>query len=102
MVSEYTVKPEESGVWEAHRQYIDIQYILKGEEKIGYGHIDSFKTVNEYDIDKDVTILSGNGDFFHLNKGFFAIFFPEDVHMPCIVSNIEVQDVRKVIFKVKV
>ncbi len=38
-VQEYTSKPMEQGRWEAHVKYIDIQYIVSGEEQIGYANV---------------------------------------------------------------
>ena len=38
-VQDYTTKPESEGKFEAHKKYADIQFIIKGEEKIGYTNI---------------------------------------------------------------
>jgi len=89
---------------EAHRKFIDLQYILYGEEKIGYADYRSPKMLfKEYDGGNDVELFSRIEDesFFVLKKGMYAVFFPEDVHRPGL-SNKEVRGVRKVIFKIPV
>ncbi len=89
---------------EAHRKFIDLQYILYGEGKIGYADYGSPKMLyKEYDGGNDVELFSRIEDesFFVLKKGMYAVFFPEDVHRPGL-SNKEVRGVRKVIFKIPV
>ena len=89
---------------EAHRKYIDLQYILYGEEKIGYTDYTSPKMLlEEYNGDNDIELFSRieNESFFILKKDMFAVFFPEDVHRPGM-TNKEVRGVRKIIFKIPV
>jgi len=89
---------------EAHRKYIDLQYILYGEEKIGYAdHRNPGISLKEYDGKNDVELFSRieNESFFILKKDMYAVFFPEDVHRPGL-ANKEARSVRKVIFKVPV
>src|SRR5574340_275000 len=62
LVQRYMTKPRENGFWEAHRRYIDIQYVVKGVELIGYANLDNLKA-GEYDEAKDFLPLQGNGDF---------------------------------------
>ncbi|NMB80776.1 MAG: DUF386 domain-containing protein, partial [Ignavibacteria bacterium] len=45
--------------------------------------------------------LKGDGNFLIAEAGYFAIFFPSDVHMPCIALNLSTP-VKKVVVKVKV
>lgn len=99
MVKRYESKPIEKGLWEAHRKYIDVQYVVEGEEKIGYSNLSSMQEVQEYNPEKDFLELKGTGDFFVLEKGKFAIFTPQDVHMPEIASH-STKNVTKVVIKV--
>ena len=39
LVQEYTTKTKEEGKWEAHRRYIDLQYVVQGAEGMGYTNI---------------------------------------------------------------
>jgi len=89
---------------EAHRKFIDLQYILYGEEKIGYADYRSPKMLlKEYDEASDAEFFKRIEDesFFVLKKGMYAVFFPEDVHRPG-VANKEVHGIRKIIFKIPV
>ena len=89
---------------EVHRKYIDLQYILYGEEKIGYADYKNSRiSLKEYDGKNDVELFSRieNESFFILKKDMYAVFFPEDIHRPGL-TNKEVRGVRKVIFKVPV
>lgn len=89
---------------EAHRKFIDLQYILYGEEKIGYADYSSPKMLlKEYDEGSDAEFFKRieNESFFVLKKGMYAVFFPEDVHRPGL-TNKETRGIRKVIFKIPV
>lgn len=99
IVSEYETKELEKGLWEAHQKYIDIQYIISGQEKIGYGPIDEMKVKEEYNEQNDILFLSGQGDFFTVKEGMFAIFAPNDAHMPGIQVD-GIQNVKKLVVKV--
>ncbi len=89
---------------EAHRKFIDLQYILYGEEKIGYADYRNPKMLlKEYDEGSDAEFFKRIEDesFFVLKKGMYAVFFPEDVHRPGL-TNKETRGIRKVIFKIPV
>ncbi|MFO0816782.1 MAG: YhcH/YjgK/YiaL family protein [Pirellulales bacterium] len=99
LVQEYSTKEPSSGRWEAHRRYADIQLIVTGEERVGVAGIDAMKLETPYDEMKDVAFFQGEGDWITLTPGRFAIFFPQDVHLPCIQANVA-QKVRKIVVKV--
>ncbi len=89
---------------EAHRKYIDLQYILYGEEKIGYADYRNPKmSLQEYDGGNDVELFSKIEDesFFILKKGMYAVFFPEDIHRPGL-TNKETRSIRKIIYKIAI
>lgn len=103
-VQEYFSKPQEEGKFEAHREYTDIQFIIEGKEKIGFGDISNFSNTTDYDKEKDIVFLEENkgtkSEFVELGSGDFAIFTPKDAHMPCIASE-STSFVRKIVVKVK-
>ncbi|HEY8891189.1 MAG TPA: YhcH/YjgK/YiaL family protein [Clostridium sp.] len=101
VVSEYETKNLEKGLWEAHRNYIDIQYIITGKEKMGYSCIDDMKPLIEYEENKDVLFVKGQGDYITINEGAFALFTPNDAHMPSIKVN-NTQFVKKLLVKILV
>ena len=101
MVQEYETRPMDKGAWEAHRNYIDIQFVYYGTELMGYMNIEGMQVIKEYDESSDYLLLDGEGSFFKITPGFFAVFFPEDVHMPSITSEVPC-NMKKVVMKVKV
>jgi YhcH/YjgK/YiaL family protein len=100
MVQQYETKPMEKGRWEAHRKYIDVQYVHQGAERFGYANLLELKPGN-YDDAKDFLSLEGKekGDFFLVRQGTFVILFPQDGHMPGMAVSIP-QPVRKFVVKV--
>lgn len=101
LVLRYDSKPMEEGKWEAHRKYTDIQYIVDGREKMGYASIDEMKVVQDYDESKDILFAEGKGSFIDIDKGMFALFAPNDAHMPGIMEN-NPQKISKVVVKVRI
>ena len=100
-VQDYQTKPVEEGKFEAHKKYADIQFIAKGEEKLGYGSIENFKPVTFYDDSNDIVFLEGKGKFLEAKTGDFIVFMPEDAHMPCIEKDSS-SYVKKAVVKVKI
>lgn len=98
LVQGYETKPAEQGVWEAHRKYIDVQYLVSGRERMGFGSINHMQ-LGEYDPKKDFQPMNGNGNTVDVYAGEFVVFFPQDGHMPgpCIEKPALV---RKVVLKI--
>jgi len=101
LILEYESKPVDTCKWESHRRYIDIQYVVKGFERIGYSNIDSMRICEEYNEEKDYMFLEGEGNYFHISVGTFAIFGPQDAHMVGIAAG-EPGKVKKVVLKILV
>ena len=100
LVQQYNTKLKKDGFWEAHRRYIDLQYVIQGAEKIGYANL-SRLTQGEYDASKDFLPLYGEGDFLTLKDGSFVILMPEDAHMPGIAFD-SLLPVKKIVIKISV
>jgi len=89
---------------EAHWEHIDFQYMVSGEESLGWAPYDKDMVVLEkYDEDRDMVTFAQVEDesFFTLKQGMYAVFFPNDVHRSGIQSKRSMQ-VRKAVFKVKI
>ena len=101
-VQSYRTKEENNCCFEAHRRYIDIQLILKGEEIIGFESADELELTKEYDPEGDYMLyaLDSRYDRVRLREGEFAIIFPEEPHAPAIAADGVLSDVRKVVVKV--
>ena len=102
LVQEYPTRPEPDCFWEAHRKYIDVQFLAGGVEDVGYAKLEELKIIQPYDATKDMTKLDGNGITLTLKAGSFAIFFPHDAHKPCMASGGKSGPVKKVVVKVAV
>jgi len=93
MVQHNKTRKLAESVWEAHKKYIDIQYVFSGEEIIGYSYIDSLCVKKPYDESADVVLLDGKGDFCAVKSGFFMILG---------VSIGKQENIKKVVVKIAV
>lgn len=99
---EYATYPINERRFEAHKNYIDIQFVVEGQEKMGVCDISETEILENYDKERDVMFLSAkNPNFINVKKGYFIIFYPNDAHMPCLLIN-EAQKVKKFVGKVKI
>jgi YhcH/YjgK/YiaL family protein len=102
LVQTYDSIPKAQGKWECHKNYIDIQFIAEGVEQIGCNNTGKMKITTEYNPEKDIAFLSGEGDYVTFSKGSFGIFFPEDAHMPKVAPDNVPGAVKKVVVKIRV
>lgn len=104
-MSEYETKKVNEYGYEAHKRFIDIQCVLKGEERVACLPIERLKETKPYSEEIDATFFIA--DFNHqtstisLLPGYFAIFSPQDGHMPQLCLD-EPQMVKKVVIKVEI
>lgn len=100
LVQEYTTKTAGQGVWEAHRRYIDIQFVQRGQERMGFASLGKMQ-LGAYLPEKDFQAMNGTGNTVDVFEGAFVIFFPEDAHMPGLSVDTP-EEVRKIVLKVRV
>lgn len=104
VVQDYYSKPIDNGKFEAHKKYIDIQYIIHGKEKMGASHISNFDETTHYDQEKDIVFLKPKTatppEFVEVKENDFIIFTPEDAHMPSIALD-KPEHIKKVVIKVR-
>jgi YhcH/YjgK/YiaL family protein len=98
LVSEYESKEHADCRLEAHCKYADIQLIVSGRELIGFAQLNNQTVTSEYNPDKDIVFFSGETTQLILETGSFAIFFPQDVHRPCMQLD-GPEKVKKVVVK---
>ena len=112
IVQTYQSKLRSEGKWEAHRAYADIQYVINGAEAMGFAPLRMMRSQAPYDAERDLEFFDGGpGEFFYVEAGEFAVFFPHDVHMPSLAipkgqgpfdaGEYEVKTVKKVVVKVR-
>jgi YhcH/YjgK/YiaL family protein len=105
IVQRYRTKPPSEAAWEAHRRYIDVQYVVEGIERMGYTPLYPGLAVRQdYDEAKDIIFFETRGDHFDLRPGMFALFGPQDVHAPGLASGQPAvsAEVLKVVVKCRV
>ncbi|MEI8243016.1 MAG: YhcH/YjgK/YiaL family protein [bacterium] len=101
IVQEYDTRPLTEGVLETHTRFIDIQYVISGEELIGYAPLAGQAIRTPYDNDKDIAFFEGAADPIRVQQGMIAVFFPHDAHLPGRTTGAPAR-VRKVVIKVAV
>ncbi len=104
LVQTYETKLIETALFEAHRKYIDVQFIYSGRETILWAPLASMtEETLAYSAEKDVAKWMQPTDFtsLHLNAGHFTIFWPQDTHSPSLEWD-KPEQVFKVVVKVAV
>lgn len=100
LVEDAPGRKKEEAELEAHEKYIDIQLVVTGTDNMGWKRKETCKHVSRaYDASKDYQFFKDEPDLWlPVSAGMFAIFFPEDAHMPLISSG----HLRKVVVKVAI
>ncbi len=101
LVQKYETKPRKLGVWEAHRRYIDVQYVVSGVEVIGHAHLPNLSVTKPYTDKEDILFAEGDGNFLTVSAGMFVIFFSHDAHMPSLAAGTP-GPAHKIVVKVRV
>lgn len=101
LVYNYETKNIKEAVLEAHKNYIDVQYVFDGIEQVGFTSLNGQEVVKEYCANDDYLLFNDEPSIISLKKGTFAIFFPDDLHMPGICLE-KASKVKKVVVKVKI
>ena len=86
---------------EAHREFLDIQFVVKGKEVVGWADLADCKPEGEFNETKDVGKYSGEFEYITVPEGICYVVFPEDAHMPGCHLDIP-NDFVKVVVKLKV
>lgn len=112
LVQSYETSPAPAGgpLLEAHRKYIDIQYIAEGVEAIGCAPTELLNVSAAYDPAKDVefgTVPRASLTLVRLAAGQLALLWPEDAHAPKLAAAAgdapaQPAQVKKIVVKVAV
>lgn len=101
-IEEYTTK--DVGYFEAHRDYVDVQILLSGEEIIEYTSLKGLEVKDKYDETRDIEFYyDGENPItsLKLEKGLFTVLYPQDAHKPQLKYKTN-EKVKKVVVKIKV
>lgn len=104
IVSEYETKEVFTRGYESHKYVIDIQYPVKGIERVKWSPINGMNINIPYDEIADRTFYKDplpQGTHVDIGNGIFAIMFPADGHSPqlCVVKP---ELIKKVTVKVSI
>ena len=102
VVQRYRAKPIAEARWEFHRRYLDVQFLARGNERIGFAPWnDNLPLEQAYDPQKDAGFASASGVLVPVLAGMFAVFLPNEIHAPCLTMD-ELQsdeEVLKIVMK---
>lgn len=101
LVQKVTTKDAETSQLEAHREFLDIQYILKGKEMVGWAPVDTLTPVGEFNPAKDKGMYEGKNYPMEIAEGYCYVVYPEDAHAPSVHIG-EGGEVNKIVIKLKV
>lgn len=87
---------------EAHKDFIDIQYMISGNERMGVGQLEDMTEEVAANPQKDIWFYHGPMDMITVKEGMFAVFFPNDAHAPCVSPAEGPNHVRKCVFKIHI
>ena len=100
----YETAPDQTRLWEAHRVYADIQYMVSGRERMVHAPVEDLNASVPFNEAKDVQKFDEtqvkSATSVIVAPGSFCVFFPQDGHKPgCMVTGPE--PVVKVVIKVQ-
>ena len=103
LIQAKTTRLPQDAKWEGHKEYIDIQYVYEGEEKMAVQPADEMNVSVPLNTEKDILFFEDNskGSDLFVKAGGFAIFFPTDAHRPLLAIDTP-KPVKKVVIKVKI
>ena len=106
MIQHYDTEPVFGRSYEAHNNYIDIQYVISGEETMICGNRKNLSIETEYNADTDCTLYHYNRDAADVKLNFgcgdFAVFYPVDAHIPKLQTGDTPSAVKKAVFKIRI
>jgi len=96
----YQTKEIDDFVLEAHKKYVDLHYIIKGQESIIYELNDNNSIIKNYCVEDDYLLFKPVIPVkLLLKEGMFCILFKDDLHMPGFINERKM-DVQKLVLKV--
>jgi biofilm protein TabA len=100
IIQEAPTKDYDKTAFESHLNYIDLQYVVTGEEKMGRTAVDSVKVDKPYNEKADIAFYTGEGKVFTVEQNSFLLFFPGEAHRPNITPGGN-KVVKKIVIKIK-
>lgn len=102
IVTEAPTKDYCKTAFESHQKYIDLQYVISGEEKMAKAPLTSVTIDKPYNEAADIAYYTGEGKIYKVPAGTFMLFFPANAHRPNITSPGGNKVVKKIVIKINV
>lgn len=103
-VNTYETEPKAERRSEKHNDYIDVQFVARGEEEIWFAPLEEKNVVTE-DLSEENDVLfyadPQEANCVKLSAGDFAVFFPWELHRPNCQLDGKASEVQKIVVKVK-
>ncbi|CAM4241534.1 YhcH/YjgK/YiaL family protein [Paenibacillus alkaliterrae] len=103
LVQQIVTQPSNVHRLESHDTYLDIQYVVSGEERIDFIRLTDQLVVEEQDLAvRDIVYyarMENQESSLVLTQGQFAVFYPSDAHRPCCAVN-EPGELKKIVIKI--
>lgn len=104
IVMSYDTAVPDGGLFESHREYVDIQSVIVGAERFECDFVDNLEVNNPYDASKEATFykrkVAGQISV-DVYPGTFLVLFPHDAHFPGLTIGDSSKRVKKVVVKVR-
>lgn len=98
----FTTKPEKECLFEAHRRYADVHFIVEGCEKIIVQDIGAVQLHTPYIDKKDIGFYTcDEGTICVLYPGDFLVCYPQDAHKVAIAPG-SPAPVKKLVGKIRI
>ncbi|HDG1677830.1 TPA: YhcH/YjgK/YiaL family protein [Kluyvera ascorbata] len=100
-VMQFMTQPAQAKRAELHAEYIDVQILLAGEERIDFGLVDSARQCDEWHREEDYQLCDeiAGMQSVTLQAGMFAVFFPGEPHKPGVQGTAPAE-IKKAVVKV--
>lgn len=100
-IAEYETTTPENRFWEAHKQYLDLHFMIKGEERIDLAFIENMEQKDYVEKDDFLPLEGTPVVTAVLHENDFLICYPQDGHMTGLAADKPVS-LKKAIFKIRI
>lgn len=101
IVTEAPSRDYDKTAFESHLTYIDLQYVIRGEENMAKAPLANVTLDKPYNEKSDIMFYTGEGKINTVPQGSFILFFPSDAHRPNITPGGN-KMVKKIVVKIRV
>lgn len=95
-------KSEDELQFEAHQEYLDVHFVIEGEEYVYINDVKNMQSLQAYDSENDYELFKGEMRHkVYLNKNNFLILEQQDAHKTGISVSMN-SAVKKIVLKIKI